>query len=167
MAPRLDDRSPTPTNDELDNRSDCSDGMFNKGVHSSSENHLGGTYQDESGNMVCYCLKQFTLSQTFPVPSWFVVGLSMMSWLHNNSIELSYRCCEFNFVDISMLDPGRDWKNLAMDIFLQADRKSFVFTCQAEVFNFSVIVGSTLLHKIYDKLYPPTRWPIHKSKNHM
>ncbi|AQL10146.1 Myosin heavy chain-related protein [Zea mays] len=51
MAPRLDDRSPTPTNDELDNRSDCSDGMFNKGVHSSSENHLGGTYQDESGNM--------------------------------------------------------------------------------------------------------------------
>ncbi|CAD6209144.1 unnamed protein product [Miscanthus lutarioriparius] len=50
MAPRHDDRSPTPTNDEMDNRSDCSDGMFNKGVRSSSENHLGGTYQDESGN---------------------------------------------------------------------------------------------------------------------
>jgi len=61
MAPRHDDRSPTPTNDEMDNRSDCSDGMFNKGVRSSSENHLGGTYQDESGNRVCYCLKQFAV----------------------------------------------------------------------------------------------------------
>ena len=61
MAPRHDDRSPTPTNDEMDNTSDCSDGMFNKGVRSSSENHLGGTYQDESGNRVCYCLKQFAV----------------------------------------------------------------------------------------------------------
>ncbi|ONL92709.1 Myosin heavy chain-related protein, partial [Zea mays] len=50
MAPRLDDRSPTPTNDEMDNKSDCSDGMFNRSVRSSSENHLVGTYQDESGN---------------------------------------------------------------------------------------------------------------------
>ncbi|KAJ1299191.1 hypothetical protein BS78_01G513300 [Paspalum vaginatum] len=50
MSTRLEDRSPTPTNDEMDNRSDCSDGMFNKGVRSSSENHMGGTYQDEPGN---------------------------------------------------------------------------------------------------------------------
>ncbi|PWZ55796.1 hypothetical protein Zm00014a_042127 [Zea mays] len=50
MAPRLDDRSPTPTNDEMDNKSDCSDGMINRSVRSSSENHLVGTYQDESGN---------------------------------------------------------------------------------------------------------------------
>jgi hypothetical protein len=64
MAPRLDDRSPTPTNDEMDNKSDCSDGMFNRSVRSSSENHLVGTYQDESGNRVSYCLKQFALSQT-------------------------------------------------------------------------------------------------------
>lgn len=49
MSPRFEDRSPT-TNDEIDNRSDCSDGMFNRGVRSSSENHLGGTYQEEPGN---------------------------------------------------------------------------------------------------------------------
>ncbi|KAG2555385.1 hypothetical protein PVAP13_9KG556900 [Panicum virgatum] len=50
MSPRLEDRSPTPTNDDMDNRSDCSDSMFNRGVRSSSENHLGATYQDEPGN---------------------------------------------------------------------------------------------------------------------
>ncbi|OEL13606.1 hypothetical protein BAE44_0025375, partial [Dichanthelium oligosanthes] len=50
MAPRLEDRSPTPTNDDMDNRSDCSDSMFNRGVRSSSESHLGATYQDEPGN---------------------------------------------------------------------------------------------------------------------
>ncbi|CAN6286028.1 unnamed protein product [Urochloa humidicola] len=50
MSPRLEDRSPTPTNDDMDNRSDCSDSMFNRGVRSSSENHMGATYQDEPGN---------------------------------------------------------------------------------------------------------------------
>ncbi|RCV46976.1 hypothetical protein SEVIR_9G578600v4 [Setaria viridis] len=50
MSPRLEDRSPTPTNDDMDNRSDCSDSMFNRGVRSSSENHVGTTYQDEPGN---------------------------------------------------------------------------------------------------------------------
>ncbi|KAK3148632.1 hypothetical protein QOZ80_3BG0297440 [Eleusine coracana subsp. coracana] len=50
MPPRLENRSPTPTNDDVDNRSDASDSMFNRGVRSSSENQLGGSYQDEPGN---------------------------------------------------------------------------------------------------------------------
>ncbi|XP_062209553.1 uncharacterized protein LOC133911359 [Phragmites australis] len=49
MSPHLEDHS--PTNDDVDNRSDGSDNMFNRGVRSSSENHLAGTtYQDEPGN---------------------------------------------------------------------------------------------------------------------
>ena len=55
MPPRLEDRSPTPTNDDVDNRSDASNSMFNRGVRSSSENQLGGSYQDEPGNRVRNC----------------------------------------------------------------------------------------------------------------
>ncbi|TVU48670.1 hypothetical protein EJB05_08315 [Eragrostis curvula] len=50
MPPRHEDRSPTPTNDDVDNRSDASDSMFHRGVRSSSESQLGGAYQDEPGN---------------------------------------------------------------------------------------------------------------------
>jgi hypothetical protein len=78
MSPRLEDRSPTPTNDDMDNRSDCSDSMFNRGVHSSSENHLGATYQDEPGNRVCYCFKQFALFQVFPLHPDLSLDCSMM-----------------------------------------------------------------------------------------
>ncbi|KAL6589509.1 hypothetical protein ACP70R_050332 [Stipagrostis hirtigluma subsp. patula] len=48
MPPRLEDRS--SANDDVDNRSEGSDGTFTRGVRSSSENHLGGIYQDEPGN---------------------------------------------------------------------------------------------------------------------
>ena len=78
MSPRLEDRSPTPTNYDMDNRSDCSDSMFNRGVRSSSENHLGATYQDEPGNRVCYCFKQFALSQDFPLHPDLSLDCSMM-----------------------------------------------------------------------------------------
>ena len=78
MSPRLEDRSPTPTNDDMDNRSDCSDSMFNRGVRSSSENHLGATYQDETGNRVCYYFKQFALSQDFPLHPDLSLDCSMM-----------------------------------------------------------------------------------------
>ncbi|KQK24089.1 hypothetical protein BRADI_1g78090v3 [Brachypodium distachyon] len=48
MPPRVDNRS--PINDDMDNKSDGSDNMFNNSVRSSSGNPLVGTYQDESGN---------------------------------------------------------------------------------------------------------------------
>jgi len=78
MSSRLEDRSPTPSNDDMDNRSDCSDSMFNRGVRSSSENHLGATYQDETGNRVCYYFKQFALSQDFPLHPDLSLDCSMM-----------------------------------------------------------------------------------------
>ncbi|XP_062217106.1 uncharacterized protein LOC133917130 [Phragmites australis] len=49
MSPHIEDRS--PTNDDVDNRSDGSGSMFNRDVRSSSENHsAGATCQDEPGN---------------------------------------------------------------------------------------------------------------------
>lgn len=50
MSPRLDDRS--PTNDDMDNKSDGSDSILNRSVRSSAGNPLGATYQDEPGNRV-------------------------------------------------------------------------------------------------------------------
>lgn len=60
LSPRLDDRS--PTNDDIDSKSDGSDSVANRSVRSSSGNPLGGTTQDELGNRVCKCLKQFSPS---------------------------------------------------------------------------------------------------------
>ncbi|XP_006649238.1 sporulation-specific protein 15-like [Oryza brachyantha] len=48
LSPRLDDRS--PTNDDIDSKSDGSDSIANKSVRSSSGNPLGGTTQDEPGH---------------------------------------------------------------------------------------------------------------------
>uniref|UniRef100_A0A0D9Z0W4 C2 NT-type domain-containing protein n=1 Tax=Oryza glumipatula TaxID=40148 RepID=A0A0D9Z0W4_9ORYZ len=48
LSPRLDDRS--PTNDDIDSKSDGSDSVANRSVRSSSGNPLGGTTQDELGN---------------------------------------------------------------------------------------------------------------------
>jgi hypothetical protein len=89
LPPRLEDRSPTPTNDDEGSRSDASDSMFNRGVHSSSENQLGGSYQDEPGNRVCHRCTLSLYPLLFVIAPKFTIVL-LITRCSNLSLKLPH-----------------------------------------------------------------------------